>query len=130
MNTYFNISSELKAYFSNNTIFKVLLPIDMVLLFAGLAIMLLNGILGINFSNFIHGLAYWAFILGLLLTYANLHQQFLYIGLFGYGALHLYGLLEGLFNKYHSFNWSDLFFVLVFGGLGYLVFKRSVSGNN
>lgn len=129
MNTYNNISSELKAYFSNNPIFKILLPIDMVFLFAGLAILLLGGVFGINFGSFIYGLAFWAFILGLILTYANMHQQFLYIGLFGYAAINLIELIFGLF-KYGNFYWGDLFYVLVFGGLGYLAFKHAVSGGN
>jgi hypothetical protein len=129
MNTYYNISGELKAYFSNNSIFKILLPIDMVFLFAGLAIILLSGVFGIYLGDFISGLAFWSFILGLLLTYANLHQQFLYIGLFGYGVINLFWLLRDIF-KYHNFGWSSLFYAIVFAGLGFLVFKRSISGNN
>lgn len=127
MNTYFNISSELKAYFSSNSIFKILLPIDMVFLFAGLAVMLLSYVFGINFGSFFSGLAFWAFILGVVLTYANMHQQFLYIGLFGYAAINLIVLLITLV-KYASFGWGSLFYALVFGGLGYLVFKRTVTG--
>lgn len=42
VNTYSNISSELRTFFSTNKFFKILLPIDMVLLFAGLVLLFVN----------------------------------------------------------------------------------------
>ncbi len=130
MNTYSNISSELRAFFSTNKIFKILLPIDMVLLFAGLAIILLSYIFGINFGGLIIALSYWVFILGLLLTYANLKEQFLYIGLLGYAAIQVISIIIGLFGYGHYFSFSSLLAALVFGGLGYLVLKKTLSGSS
>ena len=124
MNTYSNISGELKAFFANNSIFKILLPIDMVFLFGGLAIMILTNIFGINFGAFIYSVAYWAFILGLVLTYANMNEQFLYIGLLGYAALNAVNLIITLI-KYGYFSWSYIVPIFIFGFLGYLVFKRT-----
>ncbi len=128
MNTYNNISSELKSYLAGKPIFKVLLPIDMVFLFGGLIIMLLSNVFGINFGGLVSSIAYWGFILGLVLTFANLHDQFLYIGMWCYGAINLIDLLQGLFTKYPVFGWGYVFRIAIYGGLGYLVFKRTVTG--
>lgn len=125
MNSYTNISRELKEIFSSNKVFKILLPLDMILLFIGLAVMILNGIFEVSLGAVINSLGYWIFILGLLLTYANLKDGILYIGLFGYSALCLIELLKYLFRAGHYFSWGSLFSAAIFGGLGYLVFKRT-----
>jgi hypothetical protein len=130
MNTYSNISSELRAFFSTNKIFKILLPIDMVLLFAGLAILFLFYVFRINFGDLISSLAYWVFLLGLLLTYANLKEQFLYIGLLGYAAILVINIIIGIFSYGHYFSFASLLAALVFGGLGYLVLKKTLSGSS
>ena len=129
MNTYSNISGELRAFFSSNRVFKILLPIDMILLFAGLAILFVDYFNIINFGGLIYSLAYWAFLLGLLLAYANLKEQFLYIGLLGYGAINALHLIITLFKAYHIFSWSSLINALIYGGLGYLVLKRTIAGS-
>ncbi len=129
VNTYSNISGELRAFFSSNRVFKILLPIDMILLFAGLAILFVDYFNIINFGGLIYSLAYWAFLLGLLLAYANLKEQFLYIGLLGYGAINALHLIITLFKAYHIFSWSSLINALIYGGLGYLVLKRTIAGS-
>lgn len=130
VNTYSNISGELRAFFSTNKFFKILLPIDMILLFAGLIILFLGNIFPINFGGLISSLAYWAFILGLLLTYANMKEQFLYIGLLGYGAMSVLVLIITLFSYGHYFSYGSLISALIYGGLGYLVLKRTLSGSS
>ncbi|MDO8685541.1 MAG: hypothetical protein Q7J78_02605 [Clostridiales bacterium] len=135
MNTFSNISSELKAYFSSHSILKILLPIDMVLIFAGLIFMVINGIfpgLGLSagfFGGLLSAVAYWAFIFGLLFAFANYHQQYLYIGMMGYGAFSVLMIIFYLFRRW-GFSWSFLFDAAVFGGLGYLVFARSTSSGS
>lgn len=130
MNTYNNISSELKAYFSSNSIFKILLPIDMVFLFGGLIILALSNVIGINFGGLVGSIAYWAFILGIVLTIANLHDQFLFIGLWCYAAINLIDFFKTLFSSYPYFSWNNLFALAIFGGLGYLVFRRTILGHS
>jgi len=75
VNAYTNISKELLSLFSKNKYFRVLLPLDIVFLFAGLVIILFDSILGINMGSFLYDLAYWSFILGLLLVYANKKEK-------------------------------------------------------
>lgn len=125
MNAYTNISNELQSLFGKNRFFRVLLPLDLVFLFAGLIIILFDNIFGINMGGFIYALAYWAFILGLLLVYANKKERLLYIGLLGYGAINLLNFLINLF-RIGFFSWSLIFNTAIFGGLGYLVLRRSL----
>lgn len=127
MNTYQNVSNELRSYFSSHKIFKILMPLDIIIMFAGLAIMFLTNILGVSVGSFFSALSFWLYILGLLLTYANLKEQFLYIGLLGHGALRFIELLIALFGRYHYLSWSSLFGIIVYGGLGYLVLKRTLA---
>lgn len=121
MNTYQNISNELKAFFSNHPIFKVLLPIDMIFLFGGVGLLILSHF--VSLGSLVYGVAYWAFILGLVLTYANLNEKYLYIGLFCYAALKALIVITNL--KYFSSYYSTLLDCIVFGWLGYLVFKHN-----
>ncbi|NLK86735.1 MAG: hypothetical protein GX279_04485 [Clostridiaceae bacterium] len=129
MNTYQNISNELKSFFDSNKFFKMLLPLDIIVMFVGLALILLNDILGISIGSFLSALSYWAFIVGLLLTYANLKEQFLYIGLFSYGGICFINVLIAIFGRLHYLNWYSLFRLLIFGGLGYLVLRRTMVGS-
>ncbi|NSW90478.1 MAG: hypothetical protein HPY74_07345 [Firmicutes bacterium] len=127
MSTYKNISNELKVLFSSNSIFRILLPIDVVLVFGGVIFMILSALfpgLGLDrgfFGNLLSSVAFWAFLLGLLLAYANLHEETIYVGCF------LYSLLQLIyFIKYiRFFLVGYLVPALIFAGIGYLVFKRN-----
>ena len=126
MNAYQNISNELRSFFSNNKIFKLLLSLDIIIMFVGLALVFLSGTLGISIGSFLSGIAYWAFILGLLLTYASMKEQFLYIGLLGYGAVKLVDVLVAIIGRYHYLDWGSLYRLVIFGGLGYLVLRKTM----
>jgi 4-amino-4-deoxy-L-arabinose transferase-like glycosyltransferase len=127
LNTYKNISNELRAFFSNHSFFKVLLPLDMILIIVCLGFMVLGRFVSLGiFGTFF----YWGFILGLLLAYANFHELFLYMGLLGYGALNLIlfiiMIFRAIFVKYATIYSLDyLVTAFIFGGLGYLVFKNT-----
>ncbi|MGE5472636.1 MAG: hypothetical protein ACM3UU_00235 [Ignavibacteriales bacterium] len=126
MNTYENISAELKAFFSNHPFFKIVLPIDMALVFGGVGLLVVSAF--ISLGSLVSSLAYWCFILGLLLAYANRHEQVLYIGFFVYAGLQLLEIIMHL--RYLSAYFGSLIAGLIFGYLGYLVFKRhSLNGN-
>lgn len=126
MNTYSNISRELKDYFSSHRIFRILLPLDRVFLFGGLGLLVLNYFVSIG--SLLSALAYYGFLLGLLLVYANCKQKDLYIGMFIYAATKLYSFLKNaIFTKYRYVNYSAFLACLIFAGLGYLVYKRDSS---
>jgi hypothetical protein len=125
MHAYVNISKELRSFFSNNKIFRYLLPLDIVIMFAGLILIFMNVTLSINIGGFLSALAYWAFIIGLLLTYASLKERPLYIGLLGYGAIYLISFLASLFRSGY-FSCSSLFRFVVYAGLGFLLLRKTL----
>lgn len=128
MSAYVNISKELRNFLGTNKIFRYILPLDVVIMFAGLILIFLSNTVGINIGGFLRALVHWTFITGLLLTYANMKERPLYIGLIGYGAIHLISFLRLLF-KYGYFDCSDLFGSAVYAGLGYLVLRKALAGS-
>jgi hypothetical protein len=130
MNAYVNISNELRNFFSTNKIFRYLLPLDIVIMFTGLALTFLNTALRISIGGFFSALAYWAFIIGLILTYANLKERPLYIGLLGYGGIYLIVFLRTLFSRVPAINFSSLFRIIVYAGLGYLLLRKTLTNSS
>jgi hypothetical protein len=124
LNTYNNISRELKAWFSSNPIFRVLLPIDMILLSVSLVILLLDNVFAIDFGNFIFTVVFWIFISGLLLAYANQHNMYLYVSLFSYAAIQVLFLIINIFRT-HGFSWFALFAAAISAWFGYVALKYS-----
>jgi len=140
MNTYQRISMELKNYFQEHSLLKLLLPLDKFIFFGSLGIMVLGAF--INVWGFLDALAYYCFFLGLILAYANLHNKFMYYGLFIYAALSAYHVIRGIFMvfryilesiRYSYFSLDYLFFdfhsfltLMIFGYLGYLVYKQEI----
>lgn len=123
MNTYSNISNELKSYFSSNPIFRILLPLHMIFLFGGVGLLVIN--IFASIGNFLSAIAYYSFLLGLLLAYANYKQRDLYIGMFIYAALQLYNFLKyAIFASYRFVDFRSLIAFIIFAGLGYLLFKK------
>jgi len=127
LNTYENISNELKAFFSNHPVFKIILPLDMAFVFGGVGILVLHLFLNVGM---LYAIAYYAFFIGIILAYANMHEKYLYLGLFIYaGASAWLVLANALFNKYVRYlDLYSLLTCLIFGGLGYLVFRRHSLG--
>lgn len=125
MNAYRNISNELRSFFDSHRIFRLLMPLDIVIMLVGLVLLFLINV-GLDVGSFVGSLAFWIYILGLLLTYANLKEQFLYIGLLGYGVTLFLRLLIDIFGRFHILNWSALFGIIIYGGLGYLVLKKAL----
>lgn len=127
MGAYKNISNELKAFFTGHSIFKVLLTLDIAFIIGGLGVIILSEF--VNVGGLLYSLAYYIFLLGLLLTYANFNQKMLYLGFLVYAAVQVINFLQSFFAKYSYLNYNAILTALIFGGLGYLVFKRSaVSG--
>lgn len=126
MNTYKNVSNELRAFFAGNRTFKVLLPLDIVFIFFGLLIVFLYLVTPGAFLGYVCTIAYYVFLLGLLLAYANGNHTYLYGGFFGYAAISLIAFFIHAFSQFSYFDFSSLVKLLVYGGLGYLVFKRSL----
>lgn len=123
MNTYENISKELKLYFSSNPFFGLILHFDMFVVYGCAGIMILN--LFISLGALLPSIAYYGFILGLLFCFANDNKKAMYSGLFAYAGSQLYVLLKCiLLPSYRFISYTSLMGFLVFGAIGYLVFKK------
>ena len=116
-----NISDALKAAFVKKPIFKVLLPLDAIFLFGGVGIMIVNQFVSVG--TLLYPIGYYLFFMGVLLAVANYRLNFLYMGFLSYGALGALRLVYGLF-KYKYLNYDALIIILIFGGLGFLLFKN------
>ncbi|MCX8132067.1 MAG: hypothetical protein N3I35_18460 [Clostridia bacterium] len=125
MGAFKNISNELKTFFSNHSFFKILLPLDIILLIGGLGVMILNEFISVG--SLLYSIAYYIFLLGLLLTYAGFNQKMLYIGFFTYGIIQVINVFQGLLASYGYMNYHALLTALIFGWIGYLIFKRSTA---
>jgi hypothetical protein len=129
MNTYENISKELKSYFLNNSFFRLILHFDMFIVYGSVGLMIVNHF--VNLGSLLVSIAYYAFMLGLLLSFANDNKKILYRGLFSYSGFQLFLLLKYIIlPKYRFVNFSALMAFLVFSGIGYLVFKKDSHINN
>lgn len=125
MNTYGKIANELKDYFSSHRIFKLLMPMDYLLVIVSLAIMLLGQFISVG--GFLSSASYYTFLLGVLLAYANMNEKYLYGGLSIYAAIDALEFLRyALFVEYRFINYGSLFGIAIFGGLGYLVYKHTL----
>ena len=126
MSTYKNISSELRGFFSNHPVFRLLLPLDMIFLFGGLGLIILNYLVSVG--GLLSALSYYGFLFGLLLAYTNFNQKFLYLGFFIYAGTEAFSVIKyAIFYQYRFLDFYSLVTCLVFGGLGYLVFKYNNS---
>lgn len=123
MSAYVNISKELRNFLGTNKIFRYILPLDVVIMFAGLILIFLDDTVGVNIGRFFGELSYWTFIIGLLLTYANMKERPLYVALLGYGAIYLISFLKSLFVSGY-FSFYSLFRFAVYAGLGYLLLRK------
>jgi len=124
MNTYENISSELRQYFSNHSFFKLLLPLHIFIVYGCVGIIIFNNF--ISLGGLLPSLAYYGFLLGLLLAYAYNNKKCMYIGLFIYAGFHAFLVLKyALFVSYRFLSFGSLIAFLVFGGLGFAVFKKA-----
>lgn len=123
MNTYENISSELKRFFSSHFLFKVILPLDVIIMFGATGVTLLNNFTGIG--SLICTLAYYLRLLGYLLTYANRKDQLLAGGFFLYAAGEGLYVLKHLFSSYSFLSWSSVIAAAIYGLLGYCILKKS-----
>jgi len=123
--TYRNISIELRNCFTNNRYFKQLMNWDSVLVFGGLAVLIMNLLTGFGsgFGGLIATVGNWSFLVGLLITYAKLNHTFLYVGLFTYAALRFIKFVISIPTA--DFSFSPLFSAIVFGWLGYMVFSQN-----
>ncbi|MDD4146641.1 MAG: hypothetical protein PHS83_06090 [Clostridia bacterium] len=126
MNTYQRISMELKNYFAEQRVFRILLPWDMIFIFGCAGIMVLNKFISVG--GLLSTIAYYGFFLGLILAFANLNNRFVYSGFFIYAVLNAYDVIYHgvLLRMFRFLDYHSLITLIIFGYLGYLVYKQEI----
>jgi hypothetical protein len=115
------------AYFQQHPVFKVLLPISMPLMLGCAILRLVQNL--ISLGAFVSALVFLGFFLMMLLTLAQCNFRMVGIG-FGLFALdYLWTFLSTLI-KYHSLAYGSLLYLVVYGGMAFLSYKKSVSFNS
>ncbi len=128
MNSYKNISDELRSCIVKTSFLKPLLNMDVVFIFAGGLILILNALTGFGsgFGELIHTLGYWGFLLGLLLAFANFNISYVWMGTFGLAAIKAFVFIKSIFG---SFSFMPLAQAIVYAFLGYVIYKHASNNN-
>ena len=133
MDTYANISKELKNFFSQNAIFKVLLPLDCVLYLGAYVYRILQLVPGVNDIFLLRGMfsdvIYYMGIIGLFLVYANRKDQILALGFFMHAVMSLVWILIDLI-RYQINPFGNILDMLVYALIGFLILKRSYKNSS
>jgi len=125
MSTFRRIGDELKEGFSKIPVVSTLMHLDVILIFGSLAFLVVNYILNLGIiGNFVGAFAWYIFIIGLIMSWANANTQFLYAGLYGYAVYQLMMFVHYIFMKYGGFSFGMLVTILIYGGLGFLVMTK------
>lgn len=123
MNTYQKVSNDFRGFFTSHPIFKILLPLDMIIVYVCVGAMVLNNFIVIG--GLLSAIAYYGFFLGLILAVSNQNNKVLYLGLFIYAASEVYQVIKyAIFLSYRFLDFYSLITALIFGYLGYLVYKN------
>ncbi len=114
-------------YCCNNRFLKVLLPINIPLLFIMAFLRIIQNF--ISFGSAAGTIIYIVFFLSILLTFAKSEYRILSIGIGIYALDYIINILRSLF-KFHSLNWSSIIYLLVWGFFAYMAYKKSLRTNS
>ncbi len=114
------------AYFQQHRIFKILLPLSIPLMFVAVALDILG--IFVSLGSFVYAVLFFAFFLALAMTLAQCNFRMAAFGLGLYAIEYLISLLRTLI-KYKYMPYGTLVYLVVFGFLAFLAYKKSVSFN-
>lgn len=114
-------------YCCNNRFLKVLLPINIPLLFIMAILKIIQNF--ISFGSAANTIIYIVFILSILLTFAKSEYRILSIGIGIYAFDYIINILRSLF-KYHSLNWGSIIYLIFWGFIAYKSYKKSLRTNS
>jgi uncharacterized integral membrane protein len=113
-------------YCCNNKFLKVLLPINIPLLFIFAILRNVQNFISIGSST--GTIVYIGFILSVLLTFSKSEYRMLSIGLGVFSLDYVFNILRSLF-KYHLLNWSSIIYLVVWGFFAFMAYKKSLRMN-
>ena len=112
------------AYFQQHPVFKILLPISMPLMLVCVVLRLVQNL--VSLGSFVSALIFFAFLLMLFLTVAQCNFRMAAVGLAGFALDYLLSFVVSL---YHSLAYGTLLYLVVYGGLAFLSYKKSMTFN-
>ena len=120
------VGQTLYRYFSQNRFFRVLLPLDAVILLAAAVLHLVSFF--IDLGSFIQQILTFGFILGAFLCFSKSNYLMLTAG-FGLLALRNVFLFFYILLGYREFPWSVMLSLAVYGLLTLQSYKKSLKLN-
>ncbi len=114
------------AYFQQHPVFKILLPISMPVMLVCVVLSLLQNL--ISLGGFVSALVFLGFFLMLFLTVAQCNFRMAAVGLAGFALDYLLAFLVSLI-RYHSLSYGALVYLVVYGGLAFLSYRKSMTFN-
>ena len=114
------------AYFQQHPVFKILLPISMPLMLVCVVLRLVQNL--VSLGSFVSALIFFAFLLMLFLTVAQCNFRMAAVGLAGFALDYLLSVVVSLI-RYHSLAYGTLLYLVVYGGLAFLSYKKSMTFN-
>ncbi len=114
------------AYFQQHPVFKILLPISMPLMLVCVVLRLVQNL--VSLGSFVSALIFFTFLLMLFLTVAQCNFRMAAVGLAGFALDYLLSFVVSLI-RYHSLAYGTLLYLVVYGGLAFLSYKKSMTFN-
>jgi hypothetical protein len=124
MDTVKNVSSELKNYFNSNAFFRSILRLDSVFAFGGIGIMVIQYFISLGGVG--SAIAYYGFLLGVLLAFANQNHISVYIPLFAYAVINAIDFIKDLVQPLPYTNLYSIITCALFGFIAFSAYKYSL----
>lgn len=124
MDNLLDVSNSLKSYFANHRLFKILLPLDTIIVLVSLIVLAVDYLVYVPDFGFLWAVGFWGMVTGLLMAVANSNWTFVAIGLMGYAVINILDFIISLF-RYQYFYFDELIFAGILGLLGYYALQRS-----
>ena len=120
------VCQSINAFFAQNPIIRVLLPLSAPLMFVCVALQVLGNF--ISLGSVMSAVSYIGFLFMLILVLSECKFKMASIGLAIYAATYVYSLLRSIF-KYHTVNWVSVIYLLLFGYFAFQSYRKSLQIN-
>lgn len=120
------VCQTLNAYFAQHSLFRILLPLSVPVMIVCAAIQLVSSFISIG--SVASAIVLFAFYLFLVLTISTCNFRMTAAGLGIYALYYVIALVKNLI-KFRSLSWGALIYLVVYGGLAFLAYKKSVGFN-
>lgn len=113
-------------YCLEHKILKILLPLSVPILIIAAVLRDVQSL--VSLGSAVTAVAFVGYIIGILLAFAKAEYQMMALGMGLYSIGYAIYFLRSLI-KYQVFGWSSAIYLLVWGFLAYLAYKKSIELN-